>query len=148
MSQYVTYWHAFFFCQMGFFRRHYREIIEAEKNRKDSDESWDWVQKSEWESGVVSDDPVSCCLHHGHVLTLIPSSLPYVEEKNILQIFRSFDTFFVGRNGYLVHQIWLIVEFHMIPTEVAICQLEWRDGRKEMETSTKGYGYCIKTSRS
>ncbi|XP_017319172.1 integrin alpha-9 isoform X1 [Ictalurus punctatus] len=33
--------------KMGFFRRHYREIIEAEKNRKDSDESWDWVQKSE-----------------------------------------------------------------------------------------------------
>ncbi|KTF84900.1 hypothetical protein cypCar_00023282 [Cyprinus carpio] len=32
---------------MGFFRRHYREIIEAEKNRKDSDESWDWVQKSQ-----------------------------------------------------------------------------------------------------
>uniref|UniRef100_A0A8C1DTE4 Integrin, alpha 9 n=1 Tax=Cyprinus carpio carpio TaxID=630221 RepID=A0A8C1DTE4_CYPCA len=33
--------------KMGFFRRHYREIIEAEKNRKDSDESWDWVQKSQ-----------------------------------------------------------------------------------------------------
>ncbi|MCJ8730858.1 hypothetical protein PDJAM_G00189280 [Pangasius djambal] len=33
--------------KMGFFRRRYREIIEAEKNRKDSDESWDWVQKSE-----------------------------------------------------------------------------------------------------
>uniref|UniRef100_A0AAY5EXQ7 Integrin alpha-2 domain-containing protein n=1 Tax=Electrophorus electricus TaxID=8005 RepID=A0AAY5EXQ7_ELEEL len=33
--------------KMGFFRRHYREIIEAEKNRKDSDESWDWLQKSQ-----------------------------------------------------------------------------------------------------
>ncbi|XP_016400389.1 integrin alpha-9 [Sinocyclocheilus rhinocerous] len=33
--------------KMGFFRRHYREIIEAEKNRNDSDESWDWVQKSQ-----------------------------------------------------------------------------------------------------
>lgn len=32
--------------KMGFFRRRYREIIEAEKNRKDSDESWDWVEKS------------------------------------------------------------------------------------------------------
>uniref|UniRef100_A0AAY4E1F0 Uncharacterized protein n=1 Tax=Denticeps clupeoides TaxID=299321 RepID=A0AAY4E1F0_9TELE len=33
--------------KMGFFRRHYKEIIEAEKNRKDSDESWDWVEKSQ-----------------------------------------------------------------------------------------------------
>uniref|UniRef100_A0AAR2JJ76 Integrin alpha-2 domain-containing protein n=1 Tax=Pygocentrus nattereri TaxID=42514 RepID=A0AAR2JJ76_PYGNA len=33
--------------KMGFFRRRYREIIEAEKNRNDSDESWDWVQKSQ-----------------------------------------------------------------------------------------------------
>ncbi|KAL2082996.1 hypothetical protein ACEWY4_020769 [Coilia grayii] len=33
--------------KMGFFRRRYREIIEAEKSRKDSDESWDWVQKSQ-----------------------------------------------------------------------------------------------------
>uniref|UniRef100_A0A672JHL0 Uncharacterized protein n=1 Tax=Salarias fasciatus TaxID=181472 RepID=A0A672JHL0_SALFA len=32
--------------KMGFFRRHYREIIEAEKNRKDSDESWDWMEKN------------------------------------------------------------------------------------------------------
>uniref|UniRef100_I3JU59 Integrin, alpha 9 n=1 Tax=Oreochromis niloticus TaxID=8128 RepID=I3JU59_ORENI len=31
--------------KMGFFRRRYREIIEAEKNRKDSDESWDWMDK-------------------------------------------------------------------------------------------------------
>ncbi|KAM6956322.1 integrin alpha-9 [Aplochiton taeniatus] len=31
--------------KMGFFRRRYREIIEAEKNR-DSDESWDWVEKN------------------------------------------------------------------------------------------------------
>lgn len=34
------------FRQMGFFRRRYREIIEAEKNRKDSDESWDWMEKN------------------------------------------------------------------------------------------------------
>ncbi|KAI1894239.1 hypothetical protein AGOR_G00113770 [Albula goreensis] len=33
--------------KMGFFRRRYKEIIEAEKNRKDSDESWDWVQKTQ-----------------------------------------------------------------------------------------------------
>ncbi|XP_066535533.1 integrin alpha-9 isoform X2 [Hoplias malabaricus] len=33
--------------KMGFFRRRYREIIEAEKHRKNSDESWDWVQKSQ-----------------------------------------------------------------------------------------------------
>ncbi|XP_064409208.1 integrin alpha-9 [Latimeria chalumnae] len=33
--------------KMGFFRRRYREIIEAEKNRKDSEESWDWVQKNQ-----------------------------------------------------------------------------------------------------
>uniref|UniRef100_A0A8K9X0K2 Integrin, alpha 9 n=1 Tax=Oncorhynchus mykiss TaxID=8022 RepID=A0A8K9X0K2_ONCMY len=33
--------------KMGFFRRRYREIIEAEKNRKDrADESWDWVEKN------------------------------------------------------------------------------------------------------
>lgn len=32
--------------KMGFFRRHYRELIEAEKNRKDSDESWDWMEKN------------------------------------------------------------------------------------------------------
>uniref|UniRef100_A0A3B3B5V5 Integrin, alpha 9 n=1 Tax=Oryzias melastigma TaxID=30732 RepID=A0A3B3B5V5_ORYME len=32
--------------KMGFFRRRYREIIEAEKNRNDSDESWDWMEKS------------------------------------------------------------------------------------------------------
>uniref|UniRef100_A0A8C5CAT4 Integrin, alpha 9 n=1 Tax=Gadus morhua TaxID=8049 RepID=A0A8C5CAT4_GADMO len=31
--------------KMGFFRRRYRDIIEAEKNRKDSDESWDWMDK-------------------------------------------------------------------------------------------------------
>lgn len=35
--------------QMGFFRRRYREIIEAEKNRKDSDESWDWMEKNHWD---------------------------------------------------------------------------------------------------
>uniref|UniRef100_A0A6Q2YC71 Integrin alpha-2 domain-containing protein n=1 Tax=Esox lucius TaxID=8010 RepID=A0A6Q2YC71_ESOLU len=33
--------------KMGFFRRRYREIIEAEMNRKDSDESWDWVEKNQ-----------------------------------------------------------------------------------------------------
>ncbi|XP_036394694.1 integrin alpha-9 isoform X1 [Megalops cyprinoides] len=33
--------------KLGFFRRRYKEIIEAEKNRKDSEESWDWVQKSQ-----------------------------------------------------------------------------------------------------
>lgn len=33
--------------KMGFFRRRYKEIIEAEKNRKDSEESWDWVQKDQ-----------------------------------------------------------------------------------------------------
>lgn len=33
--------------KMGFFRRRYREIIEAEKSRKDSSESWDWVQKGQ-----------------------------------------------------------------------------------------------------
>lgn len=33
--------------QMGFFRRRYKEIIEAEKNRKENDESWDWVQKNQ-----------------------------------------------------------------------------------------------------
>nr|XP_057914149.1 integrin alpha-9 [Doryrhamphus excisus] len=32
--------------KMGFFRRRYREIIEAERNRKDSDESWDWMEKN------------------------------------------------------------------------------------------------------
>uniref|UniRef100_A0A8C8DW44 Integrin, alpha 9 n=1 Tax=Oryzias sinensis TaxID=183150 RepID=A0A8C8DW44_9TELE len=32
--------------KVGFFRRRYREIIEAEKNRNDSDESWDWMEKS------------------------------------------------------------------------------------------------------
>ncbi|XP_072268236.1 integrin alpha-9 [Pyxicephalus adspersus] len=33
--------------KMGFFRRRYKEIIEAEKNRKEYDESWDWVQKNQ-----------------------------------------------------------------------------------------------------
>ncbi|KFO30947.1 Integrin alpha-9 [Fukomys damarensis] len=32
---------------MGFFRRRYKEIIEAEKNRKENEESWDWVQKNQ-----------------------------------------------------------------------------------------------------
>lgn len=33
---------------MGFFRRRYKEIIEAEKNRKENEDSWDWVQKNQW----------------------------------------------------------------------------------------------------
>ncbi|KAM3929754.1 integrin alpha-9 [Leptodactylus fuscus] len=33
--------------KMGFFRRRYKEIIEAERNRKDTEESWDWVQKNQ-----------------------------------------------------------------------------------------------------
>ncbi|XP_063308129.1 integrin alpha-9 [Pelobates fuscus] len=33
--------------KMGFFRRRYKEIIEAEKNRKEYEESWDWVQKNQ-----------------------------------------------------------------------------------------------------
>uniref|UniRef100_A0A5F8G4M4 Integrin subunit alpha 9 n=1 Tax=Monodelphis domestica TaxID=13616 RepID=A0A5F8G4M4_MONDO len=33
--------------KMGFFRRRYKEIIEAEKNRKENEDSWDWVQKSQ-----------------------------------------------------------------------------------------------------
>ncbi|XP_069469311.1 integrin alpha-9 [Ambystoma mexicanum] len=32
--------------KMGFFRRRYKEIIEAEKNRKENEDSWDWVQKN------------------------------------------------------------------------------------------------------
>uniref|UniRef100_A0A8C2PCQ4 Integrin alpha-2 domain-containing protein n=1 Tax=Capra hircus TaxID=9925 RepID=A0A8C2PCQ4_CAPHI len=32
---------------MGFFRRRYKEIIEAEKNRKENEDSWDWVQKNQ-----------------------------------------------------------------------------------------------------
>ncbi|XP_072859916.2 integrin alpha-9 isoform X1 [Pogona vitticeps] len=33
--------------KMGFFRRRYKEIIEAEKNRQENEDSWDWVQKSQ-----------------------------------------------------------------------------------------------------
>ncbi|XP_039093137.1 integrin alpha-9 isoform X1 [Hyaena hyaena] len=33
--------------KMGFFRRRYKEIIEAEKNRKENEDSWDWAQKSQ-----------------------------------------------------------------------------------------------------
>uniref|UniRef100_A0A8C3BCN5 Integrin subunit alpha 9 n=1 Tax=Cairina moschata TaxID=8855 RepID=A0A8C3BCN5_CAIMO len=33
--------------KMGFFRRRYKEIIEAEKNRKENEDSWDWVQKNQ-----------------------------------------------------------------------------------------------------
>uniref|UniRef100_A0A8C8B495 Integrin subunit alpha 9 n=1 Tax=Otus sunia TaxID=257818 RepID=A0A8C8B495_9STRI len=33
--------------KMGFFRRRYKEIIEAEKSRKENEDSWDWVQKNQ-----------------------------------------------------------------------------------------------------
>ncbi|XP_042716262.1 integrin alpha-9 isoform X4 [Chrysemys picta bellii] len=33
--------------KLGFFRRRYKEIIEAEKNRKENEDSWDWVQKNQ-----------------------------------------------------------------------------------------------------
>ncbi|XP_006741165.1 integrin alpha-9 [Leptonychotes weddellii] len=33
--------------KMGFFRRRYKEIIEAEKNRKENADGWDWVQKNQ-----------------------------------------------------------------------------------------------------
>ncbi|KAM3823368.1 integrin alpha-9 [Vipera latastei] len=33
--------------KMGFFRRKYKEIIEAEKNRQENEDSWDWVQKNQ-----------------------------------------------------------------------------------------------------
>nr|XP_051685534.1 integrin alpha-9 [Oryctolagus cuniculus] len=33
--------------KVGFFRRRYKEIIEAEKNRKENEGSWDWVQKNQ-----------------------------------------------------------------------------------------------------
>nr|XP_028606856.1 integrin alpha-9 [Podarcis muralis] len=33
--------------KIGFFRRKYKEIIEAEKNRQENEDSWDWVQKSQ-----------------------------------------------------------------------------------------------------
>ncbi|XP_045654204.1 integrin alpha-9 [Ursus americanus] len=33
--------------KMGFFRRRYKEIIEAEKNRKENEDGWDWVQKNQ-----------------------------------------------------------------------------------------------------
>ncbi|XP_070247713.1 integrin alpha-9 [Myotis yumanensis] len=33
--------------KMGFFRRRYKEIIEAEKNRKENEDNWDWVQKNQ-----------------------------------------------------------------------------------------------------
>lgn len=92
--------------QMGFFRRRYREIIEAEKNRKDSDESWDWMEKNHWDlrwggprganeiRDWVGKDPIARGLAaqppQWHQW---PFSLPYVEEKNILHIFWSLDIF-------------------------------------------------------
>lgn len=151
-SQYVD-MQSFSLLQMGFFRRRYREIIEAEKNRKDSDESWDWVQKSQWEPGVFPEDPISCYLHHTHVQRLIPSCLPYVEEKNILQIFRRFDTFSVHGDhtdiwrANMSHQRRLSSGIPPVPLEGTSCQSDWRDGRREVETSLEEYGYCIKTSR-
>ncbi|XP_062035749.1 integrin alpha-9 [Lepus europaeus] len=33
--------------KVGFFRRRYKEIIEAEKNRKENEDSWGWVQKNQ-----------------------------------------------------------------------------------------------------
>ncbi|KAG8442723.1 hypothetical protein GDO86_011500 [Hymenochirus boettgeri] len=33
--------------KLGFFRRKYKEIIEAEKNRKENEETWNWVQKNQ-----------------------------------------------------------------------------------------------------
>ncbi|XP_038617892.1 integrin alpha-9 [Tachyglossus aculeatus] len=33
--------------KMGFFRRRYKEIIEAEKNRKENEDDWDWIQKNQ-----------------------------------------------------------------------------------------------------
>ncbi|XP_012885786.1 PREDICTED: integrin alpha-9 [Dipodomys ordii] len=33
--------------KLGFFRRRYKEIIEAEKNRKENEDSWDWAQKNQ-----------------------------------------------------------------------------------------------------
>lgn len=136
----VTPWmqtHCNCFCvlQMGFFRRHYREIIEAEKNRNDSDESWDWVQKSQWELGLGSENPISCYLHHGSLLK--PSSLPYVEEKNILQIFRRFDTFFHWwRSSWRSRWPCGLPEktrsgIPLIPMGQASCQWVWRDGKRD-----------------
>lgn len=117
---------------MGFFRRHYREIIEAEKNRKDSDESWDWVQKSQWELGLGSENPISCYLHHGSLLK--PSSLPYVEEKNILQIFRRFDTFFF----HWWWSSWRLRGPCGLPENtrsgiplIPMGQASWRDGKRD-----------------
>lgn len=131
----------FVFCQMGFFRRHYRERIEAEKNRKDSDESWDWVQKSEWKPEVVSDDPLSCYLHHSHVLRPTIHIVFHMWKRIFSKFFGALTLFFVGRemdiwHDDMVHQIWHVVEFHTIPKEVAVCQLEHRDGRKATEAST------------
>lgn len=90
--------------QMGFFRRHYREIIEAEKNRKDSDESWDWVQKSQWELGLGLEEPmrawiglrksVSCYLHHGYLQRPDPPAF-HMWKKKYSPDFWRFDTFLV-----------------------------------------------------
>lgn len=55
--------------QMGFFRRRYREIIEAEKNRKDSDESWDWMEKNHWDLqwGGVPEEPMRLGIGSGRI---------------------------------------------------------------------------------
>lgn len=65
---------------MGFFRRRYKEIIEAEKNRKENEDSWDWVQKNQWPATAVpwpSRSPV---------VPIFVSSI--FGRKNLLQIFR------------------------------------------------------------
>lgn len=93
------------FWQMGFFRRRYREIIEAERNRKDSDDSWDWMEKNHWDTcwqrwwgGPCAAKEISGSGHdefNGTGLLFSPavlvapgpSSLPYVEEEEIFSIF-------------------------------------------------------------
>lgn len=133
--------------QMGFFRRHYREIIEAEKNRKDSDESWDWVQKSQWELGLGSENPISCYLHHD------PDPPAFHMWKK-----RIFSRFFGGLTLFVCRWWWsswcsrwpcgLPEETRsgipLIPMGQASCQWVWRDGR---ETSWNECGYRVNTSR-
>lgn len=66
--------------QMGFFRRRYKEIIEAEKNRKENEDGWDWVQKNQWPA-----TPVTWPTH----FTCRPWSLylPYLEERIFSRFF-------------------------------------------------------------
>lgn len=125
---------------MGFFRRHYREIIEAEKNRKDSDESWDWVQKSQWELGLGSENPVSCYLHHG------PPAF-HMWKKRIFSRFSGGLTLFS-----FVVVVWMTLEV----TEKTLSGFHWSRWEKpladgsaetEREISWNGCGYCVNTSR-